>query len=56
MKFENAGKAIDREVAKLAQFLDKKVKPNTRKEAAALLRRAARELSRMARNLEKAKR
>lgn len=56
MKFETAGKAIDREVAKLAHFLEKKVKPSTRREAAALLRRASRQLSKMARNLERAKR
>jgi len=53
MKFEDAGKAIDREVAKLGQFLDKKVKPATKAETAKLLRRASRQLSKMARSLEK---
>lgn len=54
MKFEDAGRAIDQEVAKLVNFLNKKVKPATRQETAKLLRRASRNLSKMARNLEKA--
>lgn len=54
MNFEEAGRAIDREVAKLVTFLDKKAKPATRQETAKLLRRAARHLSELARNLEKA--
>ena len=54
MKFEDAGRAIDREVEKLAEYLNKKVKPATRAEAAKLLRRASRNLSKMARSLEKA--
>ena len=53
MKFEDAGKAIDKQVAKLADYLDKKVKPATRAETAKLLRRASRQLSKMARGLEK---
>ena len=54
MKFEDAGKAIDREVAKLSRYMEKKVKPATRAETAKLLRRASRNLSKMARTLEKA--
>jgi hypothetical protein len=53
MKFEEAGRAVDREVAKLADFLDKKLKPATRQEMATLLRRASRHLAKLARNLEK---
>jgi hypothetical protein len=53
MKFEEAGRAVDREVAKLADFLDKKLKPATRQEMATLLRRASRHLTELARNLEK---
>ena len=53
MKFEDAGKAIDREVARLGRYLEKKVKPATKTEAAKLLRRASRQLSKMARGLEK---
>ncbi len=53
MKFEDAGRAVDREAAKLVTFLDKKVKPRTRQEMAALLRRASRCFAKLARNLEK---
>jgi len=53
VKFEDAGRAIDNEVAKLADYLNKKVKPATKEETAKLLRRASRNLSKMARSLEK---
>ncbi len=56
MKFEEAGRAVDREVAKLVNFLDRRVKPTTRKEMAKLLRRASRQLARVAASLEKPKR
>jgi hypothetical protein len=56
VKFEEAGRAIDKEVAKLVQYVNKNVKPKTRQEAATLLRRASRELAKLARNLEKAER
>lgn len=54
MKFEEAGRAIDREVAKLMEFLDRKVKPATRQDTAKLLRRAADRLLKLAESLEKA--
>jgi hypothetical protein len=53
MKFEDAGRAVDREAAKLADFVDKKLKPPTRQEVASLLRRASRHLDELANNLEK---
>jgi len=53
MNFEEAGRAVDREVAKLADLLDKKLKPATREELATLLRRASRHLAKVARSLEK---
>ena len=53
MKFEEAGRAVDREVTKLADFLDKKLKPATRQEMAALLRRASQHLAELAGKLEK---
>jgi hypothetical protein len=56
MKFEEAGRALDREVAKLAAFLDQKVKPATRRDTAKLLRKAALRLGKMARELEKPER
>jgi hypothetical protein len=34
VKFEEAGKAIDTEVAKLVEYLDKNVKPATKQEIA----------------------
>jgi hypothetical protein len=52
MKFEDAGRAVDREAAKLVDFVDKKLKPSTRQEVASLLRRASRHLDEMAKNLE----
>ena len=56
MKFEDAGRAIDHEVAKLIDYLDRKVKPATRQEMADLLRRASRRLAKLAADLEKAER
>ena len=53
MKFEEAGRAVDREVAKLADFLDKNLKPATRQDMAALLRRASQYLDKLAKNVEK---
>jgi hypothetical protein len=53
MKFEDAGRAVDREVAKLADFLDKQLRPSTRAEMASLLRRAGEHLTKMANSLEK---
>lgn len=54
MKFENAGRAIDREVAKLVEYLNRKVKPTTRQEMAELLRKASRRLAKLAESVEKA--
>ena len=53
MKFEEAGRAIDREVAKLVEFLERRVKPTTREEMAKLLRAAADRLAKLAESLEK---
>lgn len=56
MNFEEAGKAIDAQVAKLAEYLDKNVKPATKQDMAKLLKKASDRLSKMAENLEKASR
>jgi len=56
VKFEDAGRAIDREVAKLAEYLDQKVKPATRQEMATMLRKASKRLAKLADDLEKAER
>jgi len=53
MKFEEAGKAVDREVKKLVDFVENKVRPATRQEMAELLRKASKSLAKMAENLEK---
>jgi hypothetical protein len=54
MSFEDAGKAVDREIANLVKFLDKKVKPATKKEMAGLLKKASDRLGKLAKSLEKA--
>jgi hypothetical protein len=56
VKFEDAGRAIDREMAKLVEYLDRRVKPATRQEMADLLRKASKRLARLAADLEKAER
>jgi hypothetical protein len=53
MKFEEAGRAIDREVAKLVEFLDRRVRPATREEMAKLLRKTSERLAKLADSLEK---
>jgi hypothetical protein len=53
MKFEEAGRALDREVEKLVEFMEDKVKPATRQEMSELLRKASARLARLADNLEK---
>ena len=55
MKFEEAGKALDRELEKLVEFLDQKVKPATCQDMAKLLRKASEQLAKMAENLDKPK-
>lgn len=53
MTFEEAGKKIDRELAKLKAYVDKEVKPSTREDLAQMLRGASRRLSKLANDLEK---
>jgi hypothetical protein len=53
VNFEEAGRAVDREVAKLLEYLDREVKPTTRQEMAKLLHRASERLKKLADNLEK---
>ncbi len=52
MKFEDVGRAIDQELAKLKEFMQQKVKPNTRQEMVNLLRKTAERLAKLAENLE----
>ncbi len=56
MKFEETGRAIYREVAKLVEFLDQKVKPAGRRDMVELLRKASQRLAKLAERLEKAER
>jgi hypothetical protein len=56
MTFEEAGKKLDREIARLRAYLDKEVKPSTRGELAQMLRGASKRLSKLANDLDKPKR
>ncbi len=56
MTFEDAGRAVDRELEKLRKYLDEEVRPETRKEMADFLRRASDRLTKLAERLEKTKR
>jgi len=53
VNFEEAGRAVDREVARLMDYLDREVKPATRQEMAKLLHRASERLKKLAADLEK---
>lgn len=53
VNFEEAGKAVDRELQKFVEFVEQKVRPQTRKEMAQLLRKASKNLAKAARSLEK---
>lgn len=55
MKFEDAGRALDRELEKLRKRFDSEVRPRTRQEAAEFLRKAADRLAKLAERLEKSK-
>ena len=53
MKLEEAGRALDREIEKLVEFVEEKVKPATRQEMSELLRKASAQLAKLADSLEK---
>ena len=55
MNFEEAGKKLDKEIARLRAYLDKEVKPTTREEMARVLRSTSERLSKLAKDLEKRK-
>jgi len=56
VNFEEIGRLLDREAAKLAEYLDREVKPKTRQDLAALLRKASRRLEELAAGIEKEQR
>jgi hypothetical protein len=53
MTFEDAGRAVDRELTNLKQWVDRKLDPSSRREMAAALRKAAERLAKLAERLEK---
>jgi hypothetical protein len=55
MKFEDAGRALDRELDKLRKYLNNEVRPQTRQDMAEFLRGAAERLAKLAERLEKPK-
>ena len=55
MKFEDAGRTLDRELEKLRKFLNDEIHPQTRQDMAEFLRGAADRLAKLAERLEKTK-
>lgn len=55
MRFEDAGRALDRELEKLRKFLNDEVRPETRQEMAEFLRRASERLAKLADRVDQAK-
>jgi hypothetical protein len=56
MNFEEAGRAVDRELESLKEWLNKNVEPGTKREMAANLRKIARRLEKLADRLQTQKR
>jgi hypothetical protein len=53
MKFEAAGRALDREIAKLSAYVDKQVTPAAKRNLAKVMRQAAGRLRRLATELDR---
>ena len=53
MKFEDAGRALDREIARLSAYVDKQVTPAAKKNLAKVMRNAAGRLRRLAAELDR---
>jgi hypothetical protein len=53
MKFEDAGRSVDRGLANLLDYLNKEIKPATKRDMAALLRKTSKRLEKMAKDLDK---
>jgi hypothetical protein len=56
MTFEEAGRSLDAEIARLKVYLEKKVRPATRRDMARMLHQASKRLSKLAKELENPKR
>ena len=52
MRFEDAGRTLDRELEKLRKFLANEVRPQTRQDTADFLRKSAARLTKLAERLE----
>jgi hypothetical protein len=52
MKFEDAGRALDQELAKLRKYVAHELKPSTRRDMARLLRKTSERLAELADKLE----
>jgi len=53
MTFEEVGRSVDKEFEKFVQFVEKEVRPATRKELSELLRKASQQLAKMSESLSK---
>jgi hypothetical protein len=53
VNFEEAGRAVDRELARLTDYFENTVRPKTREGLAELLRKAAARLAKLADEVEK---
>ena len=51
-KFEEIGRKLDRELEKLREIAEKRIKPSTRRKAAKSLRTVSEKLERIAKDLE----
>jgi len=56
MKFEDAGRTLDQELAKLLKYVDNDLKPATRRDMAKLLRKTSARLAELADKLETVRR
>ena len=56
MKFEDAGRTLDQELAKLRKYFDNDLKPATRQDMAKLLRKTSERLAELADKLETVRR
>ena len=56
MNFEDAGRTLDQELAKVLKYFNRDVKPTARRDMVKLLRNTALRLEKLAASLEKSKR
>jgi hypothetical protein len=56
VNFEEAGRAVDRELQRLVEYFETTVRPKTREELVALLRKASARLAKLADDVEQSER